>query len=324
MTDYLGGISRTVNYKGNRIDIGGHRFFSKSDRVMQWWLRSHADASSRRRAATTIRPTRQHGRPGRRRRRARPATRPTASCCCASARAASISSAGSSTIRSSSRRHARASSAWCAWCGSALSYLRGAAVPLPAAREPGGVLHQPLRPRAVPDLLQVATRRRSGACPARQISAEWGAQRIKGLSITKALRHIFRKSSGAAARGDVAQKGTETSLIEQFLYPKLGPGQMWENVAQRSRRARRRGAHAASQVTGLHGRRPARSRRSRPSTAHRRRPRTYRRRLVLLDHAGQGPGRARWHADVPAGRARSQRGPGLPRFHHRRPAGRAS
>ena len=36
-SSYMGGISRTVNYKGNRIDIGGHRFFSKSDRVMQWW-----------------------------------------------------------------------------------------------------------------------------------------------------------------------------------------------------------------------------------------------------------------------------------------------
>src|SRR5208282_2283906 len=34
----MGGISRTVNYKGNRMDIGGHRFFSKSDRVMEWWL----------------------------------------------------------------------------------------------------------------------------------------------------------------------------------------------------------------------------------------------------------------------------------------------
>ena len=38
-SDCMGGISRTVNYKGNRIDIGGHRFFSKSDRVMEWWLR---------------------------------------------------------------------------------------------------------------------------------------------------------------------------------------------------------------------------------------------------------------------------------------------
>jgi len=36
-TESTGGISKTVNYKGNRIDIGGHRFFSKSDRIMQWW-----------------------------------------------------------------------------------------------------------------------------------------------------------------------------------------------------------------------------------------------------------------------------------------------
>src|ERR1700743_922683 len=38
MSGDIGGISKTVNYKGNRIDIGGHRFFSKSDRVMDWWL----------------------------------------------------------------------------------------------------------------------------------------------------------------------------------------------------------------------------------------------------------------------------------------------
>ena len=38
MSDTMGGFARTVNYKGNRIDIGGHRFFSKSDRVMNWWL----------------------------------------------------------------------------------------------------------------------------------------------------------------------------------------------------------------------------------------------------------------------------------------------
>src|SRR5215467_4908578 len=35
---YMGGLSRTIEYKGNRMDIGGHRFFSKSDRVMEWWL----------------------------------------------------------------------------------------------------------------------------------------------------------------------------------------------------------------------------------------------------------------------------------------------
>ena len=37
-TGEIGGISRTIRYKGNRMDIGGHRFFSKSDRVMQWWM----------------------------------------------------------------------------------------------------------------------------------------------------------------------------------------------------------------------------------------------------------------------------------------------
>src|ERR1700729_2453624 len=37
-SDEIGGISRTIRYKGYRMDIGGHRFFSKSDRVMQWWM----------------------------------------------------------------------------------------------------------------------------------------------------------------------------------------------------------------------------------------------------------------------------------------------
>src|ERR1035437_6530298 len=37
-SEEIGGISRTIRYKGNRMDIGGHRFFSKSDRVMEWWV----------------------------------------------------------------------------------------------------------------------------------------------------------------------------------------------------------------------------------------------------------------------------------------------
>src|SRR3974377_757990 len=36
-SNYMGGIARTIEYKGNRLDLGGHRFFSKSDRVMDWW-----------------------------------------------------------------------------------------------------------------------------------------------------------------------------------------------------------------------------------------------------------------------------------------------
>ena len=63
-----------------------------------------------------------------------------------------------------------------------------------------------------------------------KISAEWGAQRVKGLSITKAIAHHLRKLRGN--KQDLAQKESETSLIEQFLYPKLGPGQLWEEVAR--------------------------------------------------------------------------------------------
>jgi protoporphyrinogen oxidase len=72
--------------------------------------------------------------------------------------------------------------------------------------------------------------------PCHEISAEWGAQRIKGLSLTTAVKHFLRKAFSRSDKspkqaGDVAQKKTDTSLIERFMYPKFGPGQLWEHVA---------------------------------------------------------------------------------------------
>ena len=67
--------------------------------------------------------------------------------------------------------------------------------------------------------------------PCQEISAEWGAQRIKGLSIAKALAHALATPFRSSAA--LSQKRIETSLIERFLYPKFGPGQMWEEVARR-------------------------------------------------------------------------------------------
>ena len=64
------------------------------------------------------------------------------------------------------------------------------------------------------------------------MSAEWGAQRVKGLSITKAIMHAARKVAGIGA---LSGKGVETSLIEQFLYPAYGPGHMWEMAARKVR-----------------------------------------------------------------------------------------
>ena len=68
--------------------------------------------------------------------------------------------------------------------------------------------------------------------PCDQISAEWGAQRIKGLSLRTAIAHFLKKTFSRKKSGDIAQKETETSLIEKFLYPKYGPGQLWEYVAE--------------------------------------------------------------------------------------------
>jgi protoporphyrinogen oxidase len=68
--------------------------------------------------------------------------------------------------------------------------------------------------------------------PCAQISAEWGAQRIKGLSLISAARHALGRSLGPSARGAAP---AQTSLVEHFLYPKLGPGQLWDEVARRVR-----------------------------------------------------------------------------------------
>ncbi len=61
-----------------------------------------------------------------------------------------------------------------------------------------------------------------------EISADWGAQRVKGLSIKAVLKDMFQKASGKKN-----QETGETSLIEQFWYPKFGPGQLWEVLAEK-------------------------------------------------------------------------------------------
>jgi protoporphyrinogen oxidase len=71
--------------------------------------------------------------------------------------------------------------------------------------------------------------------PCEQISAEWGAQRIKGLSLTTAILHFLKKAFAPSENQAIQQKGTETSLIEKFLYPKYGPGQLWEHAADQIR-----------------------------------------------------------------------------------------
>jgi len=80
-----------------------------------------------------------------------------------------------------------------------------------------------------------------GMHPSR-ISPEWGAQRVKGLSLWKAIVNIFLP--GGAKR--------ETSLIEEFIYPKRGPGQLWEAMAD-DLRARGVDVRMGAKVVGMRG-----------------------------------------------------------------------
>ena len=59
-----------------------------------------------------------------------------------------------------------------------------------------------------------------------KLGADWGSQRVKGLSIIAVLKDMWKKNFGKKDNTEV-----ETSLIEQFIYPKYGPGQLWETVA---------------------------------------------------------------------------------------------
>ena len=65
-----------------------------------------------------------------------------------------------------------------------------------------------------------------GRIPA-EISADWGAQRVKGVSIAALLKNVLQK--GISRKNNQV----ETSLIEEFYYPKYGPGQLWETVAKK-------------------------------------------------------------------------------------------
>jgi UDP-galactopyranose mutase len=63
--------------------------------------------------------------------------------------------------------------------------------------------------------------------PASELSADWGAQRIKGMSIFAAIWEPIRAKFAGRRKGSAQV----TSLIEEFQYPKYGPGQMWETCA---------------------------------------------------------------------------------------------
>ena len=224
---HIGGISRTANYKGNRMDIGGHRFFSKSDRVMQWWFQHMPiEAGHEELNITYQQQSRQVRGDG-----ARPDPEKTDEVMLVRQRRSRIyflrkffdypiKLTGDTLGKLGLKRSTKIG----------FSYIGTRISPIKDEKNLEQFFINRFGRELYGTFFKSYTEKVWGV-PCDEISAEWGAQRIKGLSITKAISHFLRQTFGS--KKSLQQKETETSLIEQFLYPKLGPGQMWELVADK-------------------------------------------------------------------------------------------
>jgi protoporphyrinogen oxidase len=204
---YMGGIARTINYKGNRLDLGGHRFYSKSDRVMQWWT-SHMPVGSPEEADKTDLRFLVRQRKSRiyfLRKFFDYPVQPTWK-----------------TLRNFGFLRAIRIMA---------SYLRSALFPTRPINNLEDFFINRFGRELYLTFFKSYTEKVWGV-PCSQIKAEWGVQRIKKISIGAALAHFLQKGTKKPHQ-DLSQKGTETSLIDQFIYPKLGSGQMWDEVARK-------------------------------------------------------------------------------------------
>ncbi|NIG57136.1 NAD(P)/FAD-dependent oxidoreductase [Chitinophaga sp. Cy-1792] len=229
----IGGISKTVNYKGNRIDIGGHRFFSKSDRVMEWWMNMMPLEKA---AQEQFQITYQNK----------------------SREVKNTRNSGGDTLVAKDPDlimlvRQRLSRIY--FLKKFFNYPIQLSVDtlkklglITTLKIMFSYMYAQLFPRKQEKSLEDFMVNRFGltlyhlffkdytekvwGIPCNKISAEWGAQRIKGISIGKAISHALKQAWDAGKPKDINQKNVETSLIEQFLYPKHGPGQLWEECAR--------------------------------------------------------------------------------------------
>lgn len=239
-TDRIGGISATVQYKGNRMDIGGHRFFSKNEDVMQWWQK--------------VMPL-----------QGRPAlddillerSKPVAADGPDPEKSDRVMLVRDRVSRIFFLRHFfdyPISIKWSTFAGMGLwrtikaggGYIWAAVFKKPETSLENFYINRFGRP-LYEMFFEDYTEKVWGVHPSK-IGADWGAQRVKGLSVLSVLKDVltrpFRKK-------DIDQKKVETSLIEQFIYPKYGPGQLWEAVASEVRRLGGE-IFMGSKVVGVH------------------------------------------------------------------------
>lgn len=218
-SDAIGGISRTVRYNGNRMDIGGHRFFSKDSEVTNWWnnlmplqgapsfddiktgraLELNPDGPNPEKEDTVMLKRRRISRIYYKRKFFDYPVKMNLN---------TIMNMGLFTTAQAG-----------------FSYIFAIIRKLPENSLENFYINRFGR-KLYSMFFEGYTEKLWGRHP-RDISADWGAQRVKGLSIVAIIKDILNKILF------IKPKQVETSLIEEFSYPKFGPGQLWETAASK-------------------------------------------------------------------------------------------
>ena len=232
----FGGISKTVCHNGNRMDMGGHRFFSKVPEVNAWWARMMPDqgAPSKDDKILHRKGTLAKGGPDpevtdrvmlKRHRVSRIFYNNKFFDYPISLKASTLKSMGILTTGQVG-----------------ISYLKSALKKRKEKTLEDFYINS-FGEKLYSMFFENYTENLWGRHPS-EISPEWGAQRSKGLSITGILKDAMQRTF------HVKNREVATSLIEEFSYPKYGPGQMWELTAEEIRRMGGR-IVMESLVTGL-------------------------------------------------------------------------
>ncbi len=218
----IGGISRTVFYNGNRMDIGGHRFFSKDESVMDFWrdLMPVQGAPAKDDAVLgREKPLAEKG----------PDPEKEDRVMLVRDRVSRIYflkrffdypvTLSADTLKNMGFVNT---------VKVGFGYVKSSVFKKPEDSLENFYINRFGRP-LYEMFFEDYTTKLWGISP-KEISADWGAQRVKGLSLSKAILSFLKKPF--QGKKGVSQKNVETSLIEQFLYPKKGPGQLWETLAE--------------------------------------------------------------------------------------------
>ena len=216
-TEQFGGISKTVEYKGNRMDMGGHRFFSKIPEVNKWWdnmlpmqgSKSHDDIILNR--ESHIAPT-------------GPDPEKEDRCMLTRHRVSRILFDDKFyDYPISLKPETFKNFGFITTMKVGFSYLASVFHKRPVTNLENFYINS-FGKRLYSMFFEYYTENLWGRHPS-EIDASWGAQRTKGLSIFGIIKDFFGRLF------KVKNRKVNTSLIEEFKYPKLGPGQLWDVTA---------------------------------------------------------------------------------------------